>query len=193
MRNHAHAVVVCDFFTVVTARFHVLYMFVALEVGTRRILHWNVTAHPTAAWTIQQFRAFSTPETSHRVVLHDRDSILAATVDQAIASIGRHVLKTPVRTPQANAFCERLIGTMRRECLDWLIPLHERHPRWILREWVTHDNRGRPHASVLGHSRPADRADAGSCPSGPYRGGPGARAPILGGLHHEYRLTQKAA
>ena len=78
MRNHAHAVVACDFFTVVTARFHVLYVFVALEVGTRRILHWNVTAHPTAAWTIQQFRAFSTPETSHRFVLHDRDSIFAA-------------------------------------------------------------------------------------------------------------------
>ena len=62
--------------------------------------------------------------------------------------MGRHVLKTPVRTPQANAFCERLIGTMRRECLDWLIPIHEGHLRWILREWVTHYNRGRPHASL---------------------------------------------
>ena len=69
-------------------------------------------------------------------------------VDQAIASMGPHVLKTPARTPQANAFCERLIGTMRRECLDWLIPLHEGHLRRVLREWVPHYNRGRPHASL---------------------------------------------
>ena len=118
VRNHAHAVVACDFFTTVTVHFRILHVFVVLEVGTRRILHWNVTEHPTAEWTIQQFRAVITPETAHRFVLHDRDSIFAATVDRAIASMGRHVLKTPVRTPQANAFCERLIGTMRRECLD---------------------------------------------------------------------------
>jgi hypothetical protein len=79
----------------------VLYVFFVLEVGTRRILHWNVTEHPTAEWTIQQLRWVITPETSHRFVLHDRDSIFAATVDRAIVSMGRHVLKTPVRTPQA--------------------------------------------------------------------------------------------
>ena len=78
VRNHAHAVVACDFFTTVTVRFRILYVFVVLEVGTRRILHWNVTEHPTAEWTIQQFRAVITPETSHRFVLHDRDSIYAA-------------------------------------------------------------------------------------------------------------------
>jgi putative transposase len=98
----------------VTVRFRILYVFVVLEVGTRRIFHWNVTEHPTAAWTIQQFRAAIAPETSHRFVLHDRDSIYAATVDRAIASMGRHVLTTALRTPQANAFCERLIGTIRR-------------------------------------------------------------------------------
>ena len=85
----------CDFFTEVTARFNVLYVFVVLEVGTRRILHWNVTEHPTAEWTTQQFRMVITPEASHRFVLHDRDSIFVATVDRAIASMGRHVLKAP--------------------------------------------------------------------------------------------------
>jgi putative transposase len=135
----------------VTVRFRILYVFVVLDIGTRRILRWNVTEHPTAEWTIQQFRAVITPETSHRFVLHDRDTIFAATVDRAIASMGRHVLKTPVLTPQANVFCERLIGTWRRECrecLDWLIPIHEGHLRSILREWVTHYNRGRPHAGL---------------------------------------------
>ena len=84
-----------------------------------------------ADWDAGQFRTVITPETSHRFVLHDRDSIFAATVDRAIAWMGRHLLKTPVRTPRANAFCERLIGTMRRECLDWLIPIHEGHLRWV--------------------------------------------------------------
>jgi hypothetical protein len=153
-----------------------------------------VTEHPTADWTPQQFRMVITPETAHRFVLHDRDGIYAADVDRAIASMGLRVLKTPVRTPQANAFCERLIGTMRRECLDWLIPFNERHLRWILREWVTHYNRGRPHAS-LGPGIP----DPSPWPR-PMLTGHGlparcrvATTPILNGLHHEYRLTQEAA
>ena len=195
VRNHAHAVVACDFFTTVTARFRVLYVFVVLEVGTRRILHWNVTDQPTAEWTIQQFRTVITPETSHRFVLHDRDSIFAATVDRAIASMGRHVLKTPVRTPQTNAFCERLIGTMRRECLDWLIPIHERHLRSILRDWVIHYNRGRPHAS-LGPGIPDPLSERNRLVPTGHRLPERARViatPILGGLHHEYRLARHAA
>ena len=195
VRNHAHAIVACDFFTTVTVGFRILYVFVVLEVGTRRILHWNVTEHPTAAWTIQQFRAVITPETSHRFVLHDRDSVYSATVDQAISSMGRHVLKTPARTPQANAFCERLIGTIRRECLDWLIPMHEAHLRRALREWVAHYNRGRPHAS-LGPGIPQPVPDADQLTSAGHRLPEHTEViatPILGGLHHEYRLARRAA
>ena len=195
VRNHAHAILACDFFITVTARFRVVYVFVVLEVGTRRIVHWNVTEHPTADWTIQQFRTVITPETSHRFVLHDRDGIYAAGVDRAIASMGRRVLTTPVRAPQANAFCERLIGTMRRECLDWLIPLNERHLRWILRDWVTHYNRGRPHAS-LGPGIPESSPELiRPVPVGHHL--PEhcrvVETPILGGLHHEYRLAREAA
>jgi putative transposase len=104
VRNQAHGVLACDFFNTVTARFRILYVFVVLEVGTRRIVDWNVTEHPTADWTIQQFRTVITPETAHRFVLHDRDGIYAAEVDRAITSMGRRVLKTPVRTPPANHF-----------------------------------------------------------------------------------------
>jgi len=187
--------VACDFFTTVTVGFRILYVFVVLEVGTRRILHWNVTEHPTAAWTIQQFRAVITPEASHRFVLHDRDSIYAATVDRAIGSMGRHVLKTPARTPQANAFCERVIGTLRRECLDWLIPIHEGHLRLVLREWMTHYNRGRPHASLgPGVPQPVPDADQVTCTGHRVPAHTEVIAtPILGGLHHEYRLTHRAA
>jgi putative transposase len=195
VRNHAHAVLACDFFITVTARFRVLYVFVVLDVGTRRMVHWNVTEHPTADWTIQQFRSVLTPETADRFVLHARDGIDAADVDRAIASRGRRVLKTPVRTPQANAFCERLIGTMRRECLDWLIPLNERHLRWILREWVTPYNRGRPQAS-LGPGIPNPPPELSRPVSAGHHLPERCRVvatPILNGLHHEYRWAREAA
>jgi transposase InsO family protein len=147
-RNHARRVLASDFFIVVTATFRILYVFVVLEIGTRRILHWNVTAHPTADWTAQQFRMIGPGEAAHRFVIHDRDTIYSEGVDRTLEAMGLTVLKTPVRAPQANAFCERVIGTIRRECMDFMIPLSERHARAILREWVRHYNRGRPHASL---------------------------------------------
>ena len=132
--NHAKAIVACDFFISVTATFRVLYVFVAMDVGSRRILHFNVTPHPTAEWTLQQ-SASSSVSNRYRFVIHDRDSIFSAGLDTALKSMAVRVLRTPVRAPEANAFCERLIGTIRRECLDWVIPLGERHVRRILREW----------------------------------------------------------
>jgi putative transposase len=98
VRNHAHAVVACDFFTTVTVRFRILYVFVVLEVGTRRILHWNVTEHPTAEWTIQQFARSSLRRRRTGSSSAIGDTIFAASVDRAIASMGRHVLTTPART-----------------------------------------------------------------------------------------------
>jgi putative transposase len=151
VRNHAHAVLACDFFVAVTATFRVCYVFVVLEVGTRRILHWNVTEHPTADWTAQQFRMVVSGDRSHRWVIHDRDSIYSEGVDATLVAMGLTILKTPVRAPQANAHCERVIGTIRRECLDWRIPCSERHRRRILQDWVAHYNRGRPHGSLGGH------------------------------------------
>src|SRR5262245_21535189 len=105
-----------------TATFRVFYVFTVLEVGSRRIRHWNVTGHPTATWTAQQFRMVMSGEEPHRFLIHDYDSIYSDSVDQTIAAMGLTILKTPVRSPQANAFCERVIGTIRRECLDWMIP-----------------------------------------------------------------------
>ena len=106
----------CDFLVVVTAGFRQLYVFVLMEIGTRRIVHCNVTAHPTAAWTLQQFREGLPSDHGHRFLIHDRDSIFSASLDEELkSSFGLRVLRTPVRAPQANAYCERLIGTMRRE------------------------------------------------------------------------------
>src|SRR3954449_3113656 len=97
---------VCDFSVVISATFRVLYVFVVLDVGTRRIRHWNVTEHPTAGWTAQQFRMVMSADEPHRFLIHDHDSIYSDEVDRTITAMGLTILKTPVRTPQANAFCE---------------------------------------------------------------------------------------
>jgi putative transposase len=195
VRNHARCVLASDFFVVVTATFRILYVFVVLEVGTRRILHWNVTAHPTADWTAQQFRMIVSGDQADRFVIHDRDTICSNGVDRTREALGLTILKTPVRAPQANAFCERVIGTIRRECLDFMIAISERHVRAILREWVSHYNGGRPHAS-LGPGIPdrplgdSIRGSRGHRLPGGYRV---RSTPILGGLHYEYHLEQQAA
>ena len=132
VRNHASEIIACDFFTSVTATFHVLYVFVAIEIGSRRILHINVTDHPTAEWTRQQFREFVDDQSGHRYVIHDRDTVFSAKVDEALKGFGLEILKTPIRSPMANAYCERVIGTIRRECWDFLIPINERHLRRIV-------------------------------------------------------------
>jgi len=191
--------VACDFLVAVTARFRVLYVFVVMEVGSRQILHYNVTRHPTAGWTVQQFREAFPSDHNYRFLIHDRDSIFSAGVDDELKSFGLKVLRTPVQAPKANAFCERLIGTVRRECLDYVIPLNEKHLRKTLREWVTHYNQGRPH-SALGPGIPADTKEHLR-----RRFMPHARRhelpsdarittrEILGGLHHEYELERTAA
>ncbi len=194
VRNHARGVLACDFFVTVTATFRVFYVFVVLEVGTRRILHWNVTEHPTAAWTSQQFRMIVPGDQLHRFVIHDRDSIYAEGVDRTLRAMGLQVLKTPVRSPQANAHCERLIGTIRRECLDFVIPLNERHLRRVMTEWVAHYNRGRPHASLgpgIPHP-PLDLSEVGSHRHRILAGHEVVGTPVLDGLHHEYRLQPAA-
>jgi len=195
VRNHAQAMLACDFFVMVTARFRILYGFAVMELGTRKIAHFNVTDHPTADWTLHQFREVITGDGPHRFVIHDRDTIYSAELDAASKALGVTVLKTPFRAPQANAFCERLVGTIRRECFDFLIPLNERHVRRILKEWVARYNHGRPHSS-LGPGIP----DAGgnckevkSCGHGIPITHHVVSKTILGGLHHEYRLERRAA
>jgi hypothetical protein len=148
VRNHAQAIVACDFFVVVTARFRILYVFVLMELGRRRILHVNVTDNPSAEWTQQQLREALPGDHPFRFLIHDRDSIFSQELDEAVAAMGVRVLRTPFRASQANAVCERLIGTIRRECLDFLIPLGQRHLKNILNRWVHHYNHGRVHMTL---------------------------------------------
>jgi len=195
VHNHAQAMVACDFFVVVTARFRILYVFVVLELGRRRILHCSVTDHPSADWTLQQLREALPDDHPYAFLLHDRDSIFSLDLDKAAADLGVRVLRTPPRAPQANAVCERVIGTIRRERLDFLIPLGERDLKHTLNRWIQHYNHGRAHMS-LGPGIPAPLHPS------PPNSGHRYRLPrshrvrskaVLGGLHHEYWLEKVAA
>ena len=193
LKNHAMAIVACDFFVAVTATFRLLYVFVVIEHGRRRLAHVGVTDHPTADWTLQQLREVMNNEGAHRYLIHDRDSIFAKHLDNSIQALGLKVLRAPFRSPKANSICERVIGTIRRECLDWLIPMSEGHLRAALREWVTHYNSGRPHKS-LGPGIPHSLKVASGIPKSESRhwmaaGAVVLKKSVLGGLHHEYSLT----
>jgi len=120
-------------------------VFVVIEHGARRLLHLNVTAHPTAAWTLQKLREALGYEDRYRYLIRDRDSIVAKSLDESIERLGLEGLTSPLRSPKANAICERAIGTIRRECLDWLIPMSEAHLRSILKDWRAHHSRAPPH------------------------------------------------
>jgi transposase InsO family protein len=196
VRNHARAIVACDFCVVVTATFRLLYVFVLMEHATRRILHVNVTTHPTAPWTLQQLREAIPADHDYRFLLHDRDSIFSAQLDRSIQNLGLRILKTPPQSPQANALCERLIGTLRRECLDFVIPLTVNHGRRLLAAWIPHYNHGRPHMSPgPGIPQPPPHlpvpwhAHRHRIPTSLQV----VARPILGGLHHEYGLEEKVA
>jgi transposase InsO family protein len=197
LRLHAQGIIACDFFITVTATFRLLYVFVVIEHCSRRLVHCNVTAHPNSAWTLQQLREVVGLQGQYEYLLHDRDSIFANQLDESIERLGVKVLRSPPHSPTSDATCERVIGTIRRECLDWLIPLSELHLRSILNSWVTHYNTGRPHMALgpgvpdppltpVDHPRPNSRHRRGEL----Y----GVRArSILGGLHHEYVLAVAGA
>jgi putative transposase len=196
VRNHASAILACDFCVVVTAAFGLRYVLVVIEHQTRRIAHCNVTTHPTAAWTLQQLREAIPSDHRYHLLIHDGDGIFSPPLDQSITHMGLRVLKTPPRSPKANSLCGRVIGTPRRECLDFLIPLTENHLRIVTKSWVEHYNRGRPRSS-LGPGIPDPPVELPVTPHEHRHCIPShckvVAHPVLGGLHHEYSLLAKAA
>jgi putative transposase len=193
LRLHAHGIIACDFFVAVTATFRLLYVFVVIEHRSRRLIHCNVTAHPSAAWTLQQLREAVGYDDGYKFLIHDRDSIFASQLDESIQALGIRVVKSTPHSPKMNAICERVIGTIRRECLDWLIPLSESHLRFILKSWIAHYNGGRPHMALgPGIPDPPATTKATPEPSSRHRRGESyavRAASVLGGLHHEYSLA----
>jgi len=196
LKNHAAAIIACDFFVVASASFRIFYVLVVMEHASRRIIHLNVTSNPTAALTLQQLREAIPSDHTYRFILHDRDAIFSTQLDASVTHMGLEVIKTPVRSPQANSLCERLIGTLRRECLDWMIPVSEEHLRKTLCAWLEHYNRARPHSS-LGPGLPQPPLDLlVPLQRERHRFDRSSRVvanPVLNGLHHEYTLVADAA
>jgi putative transposase len=177
--NHAKQLVSIDFFTVPTIRFQVLYVFLVLAHDRRRILHFNVTAHPTAEWTGQQLRETFPFDQLPRYLLRDRDAIFGNEFRGQVRDMGIHeVLSTP-RAPWQRAYVERVIGSIRRECLDHMIVFHETSLRRILGSYFDYYHRSRTHLS-LSKDSPEPRSIQ------PPEMGSVVAVSQVGGLHHRY-------
>ena len=180
LTNHVGTLASVDFFTVPTATFRVLYVLIVLAHHRRRVLHLNLTEHPTAAWTSQQIvEAF--PETSapRRCLVRDRDAIFGVTFRSRLKGMGIDEVMSAPRSPWHNPFVERLIGSIRRECLDHVIVLGERRLRGILASYFAYYHRSRTHLSLV-KDAPNPRAVT------PPQAGLVIELPEVGGLHHRY-------
>jgi len=148
LKNHAPEIAAIDFFTVATARLRLLYVFVVLAHDRRRVLHFNVTDSPTAAWTAQQISEAFPWSTAPRFLLRDRDRVYGAEFRKRVKAIGIEEVLTAPRSPWQNPFAERIIGSIRRECLDHVIAFSEAHLRRILAEYFAYYHGSRTHLSL---------------------------------------------
>jgi transposase InsO family protein len=179
LENHVKTMVSVDFFTVPTIRFQVLYVFLVLAHDRRRIVHFNVTAHPTAEWTRQQLREAFPFDQIPRYLLRDRDCIFDREFRKDVKAMGiKEVLSTP-RSPWQRAYVERVIGTLRRECLDHVIIFNEASLYRYLKSFLAYYHESRAHLS-LGKDAPEPR------PAQPPELGRVVAIPQVGGLHHRY-------
>jgi transposase InsO family protein len=148
LENHVKDLVSVDFFVVPTVTFRLLFVFLVLAHARRRIVHFNITEHPTAQWTAQQISEAFPWEAAPRFLVQDRDRVYGPAFKDRVKSMGVEEVLTAPRSPWQNPFAERLIGTIRRECLDHVVVLDERHLRRLLGDYLGHYHRWRCHRSL---------------------------------------------
>ncbi len=189
LRQQAAWMLACDFLTVESVTLKTLYVLVWIELGTRRVHLGGATSNPDSAWVSQQARnlamALLDQGRSPKFLIHDRDTKFSGSFDEVFRSEGMRIVLTPIRAPNANAVCERWVGTVRAECLDWTLVLGRRHLERVLRIYVGHYNEARPHRGL------ALRTPIGnpSPPVGELRAADVRRWDVLGGLIHEYGVA----
>jgi putative transposase len=180
LKNRAQDLIALDFFTAPTATFRVLFVLVVLRHGRRPLRHFNITKHPTAEWTARQLIEACEPEASPRYLIGDRDQVYGERFSRQARMLDIQETVTAPRSPWQNAYAERVIGSIRRECLDHVVVIGERHLRGILSNYVDYYNETRTHL-VLAKDAPEPRS--AQAPSQ----GRVVEVPRVGGLHHEYR------
>jgi transposase InsO family protein len=177
LRNHRPSIWAADLLTVQTLALRTLYVLLFVSHGRRELVHLNVTASPTAAWVWRQLLEATPWGQTPRYLVRDRDAVYGRDFVPRARALGIETLLTPIRAPRANAVAERLVGTLRRECLDHMIVLNEAHLRSVTTEFMAYYNGERPHRTLaLETPTPATRGAAGTVRS----------RPVLGGLHHIY-------
>jgi putative transposase len=187
LTNHRDVLAAMDFFTVPTVTFRLLYVLLVIQHCRRKVLHVNVTPHPTSAWVRQQLREAFPFDQVPRYLLMDHDSIFSAEVVQAVTGMQIEPLRTSVQSPWQNGVAERWVGTCRRELLDHVIVLDEAHLRRLLFEFLDYYHNDRTHLA-LGKDPPCERAVSA-------RSSPNAKVtsvPRIGGLHHRYDWREAA-
>jgi putative transposase len=188
LHNHAGQIWACDFLPVYDLFFRPLFIFFIIELGSRRVVHFGVTRSPTDEWTAQQLREATPFGEKPRFLIRDNDSKYGANFARIAKLSGIEVLRTPYKAPKANSVCERLLGSVRRECLDHILILNEKHLHRAVKGYVEYYNLARPHQGInqgipQGEGSSSQRAS-------PRTSEVNARIisfSVLGGLHHDYR------
>jgi transposase InsO family protein len=185
LRQQGATILACDFFTVETLSLRRYYVLFFIELGSRRVHLAGCTTNPTGDWVTQQARnlSFTGLLERTRFLIHDRDSKFSGSFDEVFRSEGTKVIHTPIRAPQANAYAERFVRTVRAECLDWLLILGRRHLEHVLRTYIAHYNAERPHRALA--LVPPEPRDTAVLPAHAKI----ERHDLLGGLIHEYRAA----
>jgi transposase InsO family protein len=184
LRNHREAIAAMDFFTVPTLTFGVLYCFFVIGHDRRKILHFNVTRNPNALWVVQQLREAWAYQQPHRFLLFDRDAKFGAEVFSAVRDMGSEPTRTAFRSPWQNGVAERWVGSCRRDLLEHVIILNERHLKRLMSSYLLYYHEDRTHLG-LAKDAPAGRPTAIRS----ERESNIQSFPRLGGLHHRYAVA----
>ncbi|MGI8933067.1 MAG: integrase core domain-containing protein [Phormidesmis sp.] len=189
LHNHSASVWACDFLQVYDLFFRPLFIFLVIEHGTRRVVHFRVTRNPTDAWAAQQLREATPYGQQPKYLIRDNDRKFGAAFRRVAAVSGIKQLRIAYKAPKMNAVCERLLGSVRRECLDHIIILSEAQLHQVLKEYIQYYNASRPHQGI-GQATPQSSRQRETEPTATAALEPGSRIvafPVLGGLHHDYR------
>ena len=181
VRNHTHQTWACDFLQTYDIFFQTIFAFFIIDLGTRRVVHFAITRSPSRQWVAQQLREATPFAEGPRFLIRDNDDKFGPEFDNVAKACGTKVLRTPIRAPKANSFCERFIGSARRECLDHVIILSVLQMYRCLSEYCKYFNESRPHQGI------EQKVPLGTKFSADTDGERVVSIPILGGLHHEYR------